>query len=120
MRYLDIDTATKISKIGLDTWQFGAGEWGYGKPYAEQEARAIVRCALELGVTLFDIELADDESQALTGAAARFRPVTGTAALPGVLRARLRRLPAPVHRRRTRGRPRRARGTTPWSGRCPG
>jgi aryl-alcohol dehydrogenase-like predicted oxidoreductase len=352
MRYLDIDTATKISKIGLGTWQFGAGEWGYGKPYAEREARAIVRRALELGVTLFDtaevyglgrserilgqairghrdeiflatkilpvapfppvvqqravasahrlgvsridlyqvhqpnpvvrdtiimrgmralqrvglvgevgvsnyslsrwqqaedalgarvlsnqvrysliargpgkdlipyaerngrliiaysplgqgllsgrydrfnrpanrvraysayflpanlerasglirtlrevadshdatpaqialawairspavtaipgassvaqlernvaaadIELADDENQALTGAAARFRPVTGAAALPGVLRARLRRLPAPVHRRRTRGRPRRARGTTPWSGRCPG
>jgi aryl-alcohol dehydrogenase-like predicted oxidoreductase len=54
MRYLDIDTATKISKIGLGTWQFGANEWGYGKPYAEQEARAIVRRALELGVTLFD------------------------------------------------------------------
>jgi diketogulonate reductase-like aldo/keto reductase len=30
MRYLDIDTATKISKIGLGTWQFGAREWGYG------------------------------------------------------------------------------------------
>lgn len=352
MRYLDIDTAAKISKIGLGTWQFGAGEWGYGRPYAEQEARAIVRRALELGVTLFDtaevygfgrserilgqairdnrdevflatkilpiapfppvvrrravasarrlgvsridlyqvhqpnpvvrdtiimrgmralrraglvgevgvsnytlsrwrqaedalgarvlsnqvsysliarepgedlipyaerngrliiaysplgqgllsgrydqlnrpanrvraysanflpgnlerasglirtlrevadshdatpaqialawairspavtaipgassvaqlernvaaadIELADDESRALEDAAARFRPVTGVAALPGVLRARLRRLPVPVRRRRTRGRPRRARGTTPWSGRFPG
>jgi aryl-alcohol dehydrogenase-like predicted oxidoreductase len=54
MRYLDIDTAKKISKIGLGTWQFGAAEWGYGQPYAEQEAYAIVRRALELGVTLFD------------------------------------------------------------------
>ncbi len=54
MRYLDIDTATRISKIGLGTWQFGSGEWGYGKPYAEQESQAIVRRALELGVTLFD------------------------------------------------------------------
>jgi aryl-alcohol dehydrogenase-like predicted oxidoreductase len=54
MRYLDIDTATKISKIGLGTWQFGSREWGYGQPYAEQGARAIVRRALELGVTLFD------------------------------------------------------------------
>jgi aryl-alcohol dehydrogenase-like predicted oxidoreductase len=54
MRYLDIDTATRISKIGLGTWQFGSREWGYGQPYAEQVARAIVRRALELGVTLFD------------------------------------------------------------------
>ena len=54
MRYLDIDTATRISKIGLGTWQFGSREWGYGQPYAEQGARAIVRRALELGVTLFD------------------------------------------------------------------
>lgn len=38
MRYLDVGTAKKISKIGLGTWQFGAEEWGYGK----------------LGVTLFD------------------------------------------------------------------
>ncbi len=54
MRYLNVDTATKISKIGLGTWQFGSREWGYGKPYAEQEAQAIVRRAIELGVTLFD------------------------------------------------------------------
>ena len=54
MRYLDTDTAKRISKIGLGTWQFGAKEWGYGEPYAAQEAHAIVRRALELGVTLFD------------------------------------------------------------------
>src|ERR1022692_4877383 len=54
MRYLNIDTAKKVSKIGLGTWQFGSREWGYGDPYAEQQARAIVRRALELGVTLFD------------------------------------------------------------------
>jgi aryl-alcohol dehydrogenase-like predicted oxidoreductase len=54
MRYLDIDTTKKISKIGLGTWQFGSREWGYGQPYAEQEAAGIVRRALELGVTLFD------------------------------------------------------------------
>jgi aryl-alcohol dehydrogenase-like predicted oxidoreductase len=54
VRYLDVDTAKKISKIGLGTWQFGSKEWGYGEPYAEQEAYAIVRRALELGVTLFD------------------------------------------------------------------
>jgi aryl-alcohol dehydrogenase-like predicted oxidoreductase len=54
VRYLEIDTAKKISKIGLGTWQFGSPEWGYGKPYADLEAHAIVRRALELGITLFD------------------------------------------------------------------
>jgi aryl-alcohol dehydrogenase-like predicted oxidoreductase len=54
MRYLSTGTAAKISKIGLGTWQFGSREWGYGESYASQEAKAIVRRALELGVTLFD------------------------------------------------------------------
>ncbi len=54
MRYLDIDTTKKISKIGLGTWQFGSREWGYGAAYAGTEAKAIVRRALELGITLFD------------------------------------------------------------------
>jgi len=54
MRYLDMDTAKKVSKIGLGTWQFGSREWGYGDAYARSEAKAIVRRALELGVTLFD------------------------------------------------------------------
>ena len=54
MRYLDIGTAPRISKIGLGTWQFGAREWGYGEDYARQRARDIVRRALDLGVTLFD------------------------------------------------------------------
>jgi aryl-alcohol dehydrogenase-like predicted oxidoreductase len=54
MRYLDIDTAKRISKIGLGTWQFGSREWGYGDSYADREAHAIVRRALELGITLFD------------------------------------------------------------------
>ena len=54
MRYLDIDSPKKISKIGLGTWQFGSAEWGYSQQYADQVANAIVRRALELGVTLFD------------------------------------------------------------------
>jgi aryl-alcohol dehydrogenase-like predicted oxidoreductase len=56
MRYLSTATAaaTKISRIGLGTWQFGSREWGYGQSYAGQEAHAIVRRAVELGVTLFD------------------------------------------------------------------
>jgi aryl-alcohol dehydrogenase-like predicted oxidoreductase len=54
MRYLATGTAKQISKIGLGTWQFGSKEWGYGDPYAEQVSHAIVRRALDLGVTLFD------------------------------------------------------------------
>ena len=54
MRYLDIDVTTRISRIGLGTWQFGAREWGYGEGYARQAAGEIVRRALDLGVTLFD------------------------------------------------------------------
>ena len=60
MRYLSTDTdpntptTTRISRIGLGTWQFGSREWGYGQSYAGQEAHAIVRRAIELGVTLFD------------------------------------------------------------------
>ena len=56
MRYLIVGTSpqTKVSRIGLGTWQFGSRDWGYGPSYAGQEAHAIVRRALELGVTLFD------------------------------------------------------------------
>ena len=54
MRYLNPGTSTRISRIGLGTWQFGSREWGYGQGYAGQEAHAIVRRAVELGVTLFD------------------------------------------------------------------
>jgi aryl-alcohol dehydrogenase-like predicted oxidoreductase len=52
--YLSAGTTPQISRIGLGTWQFGSREWGYGQPYADREARAIVRRAVELGVTLFD------------------------------------------------------------------
>src|SRR6516164_5865498 len=56
MRYLMVEThpQTRLSRIGLGTWQFGSRDWGYGLSYAEQEARVIVHRALELGVTLFD------------------------------------------------------------------
>jgi aryl-alcohol dehydrogenase-like predicted oxidoreductase len=54
MRYLDIGTVKRISKIGLGTWQFGSEEWGYGEAYSDRTAYAIVRRAVELGVTLFD------------------------------------------------------------------
>jgi len=54
MRYLEVGTGKRISKIGLGTHQFGSPDWDYGDRYARHEAHAIVRRALELGVTLFD------------------------------------------------------------------
>jgi aryl-alcohol dehydrogenase-like predicted oxidoreductase len=54
MRYVDVGTDKKISKIGLGTHQFGTKDWGYGERYAVREAEAIVSRALELGVTLID------------------------------------------------------------------
>lgn len=44
----------RLSAIGLGTWQFGSSEWGYGSDYAREEAGAIVRRALELGVNVID------------------------------------------------------------------
>jgi len=54
LRYLDTGTDKRISKIGLGTHQFGSSDWDYGEHYASREAGAIVRRAMELGVTLFD------------------------------------------------------------------
>jgi aryl-alcohol dehydrogenase-like predicted oxidoreductase len=76
MRYLDVGTTKKISKIGLGTWQFGAREWGYGEDYARQRARDIVRRALDLGVTLFDTAemYGFGRSERILGEALRERP----------------------------------------------
>lgn len=54
VRYVSLELAKPVSKIGLGTWQFGTREWGYGDRYAGVEAARIVRRALELGITLFD------------------------------------------------------------------
>ena len=53
MRYVEVG-GVRVSAIGLGTWQFGSREWGYGKDYAEHEAGAITRRALDLGVNLID------------------------------------------------------------------
>jgi len=44
----------RVSAIGLGTWQFGSGEWGYGSSYASEVAPRIVDRSLDLGVTFFD------------------------------------------------------------------
>ena len=53
MRYLEVD-GLRTSVIGLGTWQFGSREWGYGEQYAAETAPALVRRALELGITMLD------------------------------------------------------------------
>lgn len=54
MRTLRIDGVPAWGRIGLGTWQFGSREWGYGEAYARREAGAVLRRALDLGVTLID------------------------------------------------------------------
>ncbi len=53
MRYLDA-AGLRVSRVGLGTWQFGAREWGYGETYARETAPALIRRALDLGVTMLD------------------------------------------------------------------
>ena len=53
MRYVEAGDL-RLSVIGLGTWQFGSREWGYGDEYAREVAPAILRRAVELGVTLID------------------------------------------------------------------
>ena len=53
MRYVDV-AGTRVSRIGLGTWQFGSGEWGYGADYADRTAGDLVRRALDLGINLID------------------------------------------------------------------
>jgi aryl-alcohol dehydrogenase-like predicted oxidoreductase len=53
MRYVDV-AGVRASAIGLGTWQFGSREWAYGDDYASHVAPALVRRALELGITVID------------------------------------------------------------------
>jgi aryl-alcohol dehydrogenase-like predicted oxidoreductase len=46
---------------------------------------------LESNVAAADVDLADDEYEALRAASDRFRPITGRAAIPAMARARFRR-----------------------------
>lgn len=70
MQYVEAGGA-RLSAVGLGTWQFGSGEWGYGSSYAEEIAPAIVRRSLNLGVTLVDTAeiYAMGRSERIVGAA---------------------------------------------------
>jgi aryl-alcohol dehydrogenase-like predicted oxidoreductase len=53
MKYVEVG-GVRVSAIGLGTWQFGSGEWGYGSDYATTTAPEIVHRSLDLGVNLID------------------------------------------------------------------
>jgi aryl-alcohol dehydrogenase-like predicted oxidoreductase len=53
MRYVEAG-GSRLSAIGLGTWQFGSREWNYGNEYAEGEALRITARALDLGINLID------------------------------------------------------------------
>jgi aryl-alcohol dehydrogenase-like predicted oxidoreductase len=70
MRYVEAD-GLRVSVLGLGTWQFGSREWGYGEAYASEVAPALVRRALELGITMLDTAEAygPGRSERIVGAA---------------------------------------------------
>lgn len=75
MRYVEA-AGVRVSAIGLGTWQFGSADWGYGLEYARTVAPAILRRALELGVTLIDTAetYGSGASELIVGAALRDAP----------------------------------------------
>ncbi len=76
MRYVTT-AGLVLSGIGLGTWQFGSREWGYGAAYASDVAPALLRRALELGVTLIDTAevYGPGRSERIIGAALGAMPI---------------------------------------------
>jgi aryl-alcohol dehydrogenase-like predicted oxidoreductase len=82
MRYVEVE-GLHVSRIGLGTWQFGSRGWGYGEAYATGVAPALLRRAVDLGITLIDTAEAygPGHSERIIG--------TTLAAMPAAERARL-------------------------------
>lgn len=86
MRYIEVE-GLRLSVIGLGTWQFGSREWGYGDSYATEVAPALVRRAVELGITFVDTAEAygPGRSERIVGAAVAGlepRPIVATKLMP--------------------------------------
>ncbi len=45
---------TKISQIGLGTWQFGSKGWGFGTDFTKKDAIEIVHKSFDLGINIID------------------------------------------------------------------
>ena len=93
MRYVSV-AGTSVSVIGLGTWQFGSREWRYGSDYANPEAIALTRRALDLDINLIDTAeiYGLGRSERIVGAAIADQPrpglpgdkaVSGAASVPG-------------------------------------
>jgi aryl-alcohol dehydrogenase-like predicted oxidoreductase len=70
MRYLEVG-GRQVSVVGLGAWQFGSKGWGWNREFGPADADAIVKRALELGITLFDTAeiYARGRSERILGAA---------------------------------------------------
>ncbi len=53
MRHVEAE-GVRLFPVGLGTWQFGSGQWGYGTEYAREVAPRIVERSLDLGVEVID------------------------------------------------------------------
>jgi aryl-alcohol dehydrogenase-like predicted oxidoreductase len=53
MRYVEVG-GLRTSVIGLGAWQFGTRGWGFGREYGQDEVRAVMERAIDLGVNLID------------------------------------------------------------------
>ena len=70
MRLVEAE-GVRLFPVGLGTWQFGSGQWGYGASYAEDVAPRIVERSLDLGVDVIDTAeiYAFGRSERIVGAA---------------------------------------------------
>jgi len=90
-----IATLREIASVHAATLAQIALAWVIRHPTVAAIPGASTVEQLEHNAAAADIDLTDDQCQALADAAAAFRPVTGTAALPGLARARFGRTAAP-------------------------
>jgi len=90
-----IATLREIASVHAATLAQIALAWVIRHPAVAAIPGASTVEQLEHNAAAADIDLTDDQCQALADAAAAFRPVTGTAALPGLARARFGRTAAP-------------------------
>lgn len=58
---------TRISAVGIGTWQWGSGSWGYGKDYTKDDLRKVFRKARDLSINFFDTAEAYGESESILG-----------------------------------------------------
>ena len=66
MRYVQI-AGLKISNVGIGTWQWGTGYWGYGKSYAKENLYKAFKRALDLGINFIDTAEVYGDSEKILG-----------------------------------------------------